>query len=522
MRWIAGLIPALVAGLVSVLLLTASNLEQGLALSDLQVPILVSLLLAGIAWLAAGLMTRSPPRRGIIGVALTFGWLSYGYYAGPVEDILPIGLIPAKVVTLALFSCIWLAAAVWFGRRNRDLTEFSRALSLALVVMATLTTMAVIRGIGSAKIPEEASRTSRGRLATDTSLIGSYPDIYLLVLDAYSRSDHLREIYDFDNSEFEKSLRELGFQIPSQARANYTATFLALTAMLNWNYLDVVLPQLRRNSANRKDVYALLESNVTARELQNLGYEFIFFRSMYPPLSRSRLADRQIPDRLSGEFERYFLSLTVLAPIGVGACAAVRCFTDAWSVSPAGSTATKLTFGAIAGVASDSHPKFIFAHILLPHEPFRLDADCVPTEPVWPEDFFAQEERTIRRLYAAQVQCTNQLVLDMVKQILENATTDPIILIQSDHGYGRLPWGEITDFRSTDSTRIRERLSVFAAYRFPGVNAPVIQPWISPVNVFRLVFSTYFGRADLGLLEDRSFWSDAKRPFDLIPIAPAE
>ncbi|MEJ2484038.1 MAG: sulfatase-like hydrolase/transferase, partial [Gemmatimonadota bacterium] len=337
-----------------------------------------------------------------------------------------------------------------------------------LVVAAVLTSVAVARAIGSPQALQETSASSTSPPAEYDARFGRRPDIYLVVLDAYSRSDHLREIYDFDNSEFERNLQDFGFQIPRRARANYTATFLALTAMLNWNYLDVVVPKLPRRSANRKDVYALLEDNLTARELQALGYKFVFFRSMFPPLSRNRLADRQIPDRLSGEFERYFLSLTVLTPIGFGVCSAVRCFEDAWSVSPEGSAATKEQFGAIARVASDSTPDFIFAHILLPHEPFRLDADCVPIQPVWPKDFEEEEERTIRRLYADQVECTNRLVLEMVRQILENSDVDPIILIQSDHGYGRLPRGEISEYGSTDSARIHERLSLFAAYRFPG------------------------------------------------------
>lgn len=523
MSKITGLMQSLLAAFVTVLLLASSNLDQGLVLSDLNLPILIACIVAVIAWLVAGMVVGNSVRRGIAGVALTFGWLLYGYYADPVEQSLPVADIHAKLVTLGLFVLSWLAAARWFGRTERDLTEFSRGLSAALAAMAVFAFILVLRGFGSAARPVEESQAFTGSVASDGIVVRDLPDIFLIVLDAYSRSDHLLDIYSFNNSQFERRLEEMGFQIPSRARANYTATFLSLTAMLNRNYLEVLRPNLHPGSASRNDVYALLEDNLTARELKALGYEYVFFRSRYPPLSRSRLADRQIPDKLAGEFQEYFTAHTILMPLALGYCAATRCLDDAWPVTPAGAVAIKAQFGAVAELASEPGPKFVFVHFMLPHEPFRLDADCAPLEPVWPTSFVEEEANSeIRRLYREQVQCTNRLVLDMVGLILEERESDPIILIQSDHGYGRLPWGRPTEYQVTDTVRVRERLSLFAAYRFPADNAPVVPHSISPVNVFRLVFASYFGRDDLTPLEDRSFWSDEKRPYDFTLVSPAE
>ena len=93
-----GLVQPVLAGLVSVLVLAASNVGQGLGFSDLRTPILVAGFVSVVAWLVAGLVGRNPARRGIIGVILTFGWLLYGYYADPIERLLPFGTVLALTV----------------------------------------------------------------------------------------------------------------------------------------------------------------------------------------------------------------------------------------------------------------------------------------------------------------------------------------------------------------------------------------------------------------------------------------
>ena len=208
MSRVTGLIQSALAALVTVLLLASSNLD----LSDLEMPILIAFFVAVIAWLIAGLATPSSARRGIIGVALTFGFLLYGYYADPVEQSLPVGAIAAKLVTLGLFLYgyyadpveqylpveaivaklvtlglflfVWLAAARWFGRRERDLSEFSRGLSAALVAMAVLVSMPVLREFGGASRPVAVLQDTRGTMASDSIVVRDLPDIFLIVLDA--------------------------------------------------------------------------------------------------------------------------------------------------------------------------------------------------------------------------------------------------------------------------------------------------------------------------------------------------
>jgi hypothetical protein len=59
-----------------------------------------------------------------------------------------------------------------------------------------------------------------------------------------------------------------------------------------------------------------------------------------------------------------------------------------------------------------------------------------------------------------------------------------------------------------------DRMKILNAYFLPdGGNASVYDE-ITPVNTFRLIFNHYFS-GDLKLLEDRSYYSDLKSPFEL-------
>ena len=55
---------------------------------------------------------------------------------------------------------------------------------------------------------------------------GKLPNIFYVILDGYARNDVLKEIYDYDNSEFWDYLNNKGFYIATRARSNYNQTAL--------------------------------------------------------------------------------------------------------------------------------------------------------------------------------------------------------------------------------------------------------------------------------------------------------
>ena len=89
-------------------------------------------------------------------------------------------------------------------------------------------------------------------------------------------------------------------------------------------------------------------------------------------------------------------------------------------------------------------------------------------------------------------------MLQAIDTIVANSETPPIIIIQGDHG----PWLQPKDKRFWNLTAIY----------FPG-HKNKLYSTISPVNIFRLVFNTYFG-GKYDILDDASYFSPVPNLYD--------
>jgi hypothetical protein len=111
-----------------------------------------------------------------------------------------------------------------------------------------------------------------------------------------------------------------------------------------------------------------------------------------------------------------------------------------------------------------------------------------------------------RALYVAQLEYVNTRLLAAVDAITRE---DPsaFVIIQSDHGtdlHG--------DWESPTDAFIRDRLSAFNAYRFPGHEEHVPPGNATNVNTFRYVFNAILD-ADLEILEDHVYYSRPSAPY---------
>jgi hypothetical protein len=130
----------------------------------------------------------------------------------------------------------------------------------------------------------------------------------------------------------------------------------------------------------------------------------------------------------------------------------------------------------------------------------------------WPERDGGEMAAAVKKAYVEQVACVNRKLQDVVDSILAHAPRPPVILIQADHGHGRLG-RKLPDLAVSPAPQVAERISVFAAYHLPGVAKEEIGDSITPVNALRLVLRHYFG-AELPPLPDLTYWSSNDRPYD--------
>jgi hypothetical protein len=287
-----------------------------------------------------------------------------------------------------------------------------------------------------------------------------------------------------------------------------------MASLLNWEYLDSLAIAMGPRSLDFAPLFATAENNRAMAFLKGLGYQIVYFPNHYPPFQSNRNADLQLPDprAISIEFQDVWRATTLLEPLINIVCKVRNCDRDPWP-RPAASQ-LDWRFAQLGKLAS-SQPRFVLAHLLVPHEPYVYRADCShsPLRDFWPDS----ELR--RPLYLAQITCVNRKVLEVVDEILKNSPTPPIILIQSDHGDGTFP-KEPLPFRDAAPDLVRTRFDVLAAYYVPGAPDTLFYDGISPVNLLPRVFNQIFG-THFPHLPDRSYWVVDGIPYDLQPV-PAE
>ena len=507
------------AATIPVLALAAGNASEIAHVGVLLFPLIISLLAAAAAWLAATLVVRDPDRRAFLTLGAVILFASYGYLTAALTE----RTWSARYATTALPLLVAVAylgvVTILFFRLVPNLRNVTRYLN-------TFTTILVVWN-GVALLWQTTRRPglaveSRRPLPIDVSRAGrapAGPDIYLIVLDKYTGSRSLRENFDFDNTSFETFLRKHGFVLPRRPHANYVHTTLSLASLLNFRYLD----ELSRTPEVSAPAYVngLVEDSAVWRYLSARGYRFIFFPTAFPVTASNRFADSQIPDpaQVPTEFEIAWRRTTLVEPVLWWLCRRVYCAHAVTSFAAEGAELLDWRLTQLSGLPRwprDGRPLFVFAHITSPHEPYLFNSDCSPRRAFWPSNFIARDETPEKQAYLAQVICLNRRLEAVVERILRDSQSPPVILLQGDHGHGRMTL-EIPDVKQVTPDRLAERADVLAAYYLPGADPHIIYDSITPVNVFRAVLRQYF-HAGLEPLPDETFWSSSAHPFTLTRV----
>jgi hypothetical protein len=83
-------------------------------------------------------------------------------------------------------------------------------------------------------------------------------------------------------------------------------------------------------------------------------------------------------------------------------------------------------------------PKFVYAHIIAPHDPYVFDRQGNMVDISEPMD-----DATFQAGYRDELIYLNQRVIEVVKKIIRNSAIPPVIIIQGDHGPGRSYQGTV-------------------------------------------------------------------------------
>jgi len=489
--------------------LYARNIDRA-PLSQAARVVLILLLAAVLLLTVLRLVTHSWQRAAIITSLFLVLFSSYGHVYNVLAGRHFLGLQLGRADTLAALYAASFIFLGWFTWRK--LKDPAAASSILNIVSIALISFPLISALAFAPVllAGDHPLPACGPEPQPPAAGLHRPDIYYIILDEYGRSDMLKQVIDFDNSAFVAQLEARGFYVTGESYSNYAITHMSLASSLNSCYLnEYVSIQPGDEPANTKLLTNSIRNSSARRYLEQAGYRFITFATGYPPSDIAGASLFIKPASYLNALELEFIRGSVLA-----------IFFDPIRGYQA-RTVIQNAFDQLASLPQNDPdtPKFVFAHIQTNHAPFVFgpNGEALPPWGFSPAEMPGAPPRDpSRRSYAAayqdQAEYANQLILRAVDEILRNSQTEPVIILQGDHGTQvNLDWN------SVENTCVKERHAILNAYYFPGQDFSQLYPQVSPVNTFRLLFNQYFG-SDLPLYEDRAYFSEWDRSYDYLDV----
>ena len=494
--------------------LAANNIDQIDLLDPLR-SLVVVLLLSLLVWGIYYLIFRDILVSGILCTYSLFLIFSYGhiYHLFEGQEIAGFNLGRHRYLGPVWFS-LYLVGLVLIVRFRDRLDGISRFLNAFFAILVLIP----ILQLGSFYYDQTRADRRQAQQLSDELFAGvelpateELPDVYYIVLDEYARGDLLSEVYDHDNEPFLQTLEEMGFYVARCSQSNYPRTRPSMGSSLNLNYVD----QLGFEVEGETDMSwlgVLVENSRTRNILEELGYSFITFETGVPWADFKSADIYLVPpvdeDRPGGVISRAneFEGLLVESSIGI-------LITDSlhrlpWLVGPDSISILEEHRDLILFVLDELEripeipgPKFVHVHLLSPHFPvvFGPNGEYVLEQP---KSHAAKLEG-----YRNQVIYLNSRLSPLLQHLIQESDPPPIIILQGDHGPRRIE----------DPPKEEVRVKILNALLLPDDQAEVLYNSITPVNTFRLVLNSILD-AELPLLEDVSYWSERKTPFEFTVI----
>jgi hypothetical protein len=499
----------LLAAAYPVIWLYAQNVQEAIALSDVLLPLAISLGATLVVMLALGGLTHRWPPSALTSMLLLVLFFTYGMawdWLGPM--LLGHWVLLGAWLLLAVIgiSLIW---------RFADLAVHL-TLPLNVAVGLALAVNLVIIGAFMLNIRPTVAHTGSGVTASgDPATATRRPDIYWIITEEYGSQSVLKDAFGYDNSAFIDALRDRGFYVADHSTANYLKTAPSIDSSRNLTYIDgQALRAEAKSDSDWGPIYKALQSPFEVQQfLGDLDYRFIYAGTFWAPMGRHPSAEiNYVYDKTASEFLEVLQGATLLRAFQyLGPDAPYD-----WRLNRYNQTLYQLR--SLRYASTLGGPKFIQTQLALDHEPYVFHPDGT---------FITADQAkslTHEQQYVEQLKYTNAQMLAWVDQLLEVPEDQrPIIVMMADEG----PWtpGYRRDERGFDWTQaspadLREKFGILNAVYLPGKSAEQVGFYdsISEVNEFRVIFNAYFG-LKLPLLPDRNYiWPNQSDIYDLIDV----
>ncbi len=471
----------LLAAAYPVVFLFATNADEQVTLQPLWIPLLVAMAgaaaVTGLLWL----LVRDLRRAALLATVLVIGFFGYGHLWLTVSGVIAVQW-PVVLGWLGLIG-IGLFAAWHAGRFTIPVTQALNVIGvLALVLNASpLIGVTAARGANA----DSNAELTAIELAPDPEAL---PDVYYIVPDRYAGSTALLETYGYDNEPFLAALEERGFSVARHAHANYIKTPLSLGSSLNLEMVDAAeLEAEAEDGSDRGPIHRVLGEHLQApMALKELGYAYVQIANWWEPTATNVDADRVFRYEGQDEFSSTLVQTTLLRAAFQLESAPEDPYD--WDVMRKN---THYQLDTLDAVTELPGPKYVFAHLTIPHPPWLIDADG---SPMGRSQVAAQGDIDS---YVRYLRYANERLLGTIDAIIARSP-DAVIILQSDEGPFPAEYedeGHRFQWRDATPEQLEEKFGILMAMRVPGadVEASGFTDDVTPVNTFRIVFNARFG-----------------------------
>lgn len=438
--------------------------------------------------------------------------------AGIFRALIPI--LPSEGNDLPIISLLFFALLVfivrrlgkWFERSQQRHEQLSTTNMLSAVFIALsfvfLGQAIKLATIVPAMVRQSSVQATPLEKPANAAAAQEKPDIYYLVFDRYASNQVLQEQLGYDNKRFTDFLRGNDFVVNEKAYSNYPFTTMSISSTMSGSYTNNVVAPFKDARVQSKTLYHnLIRQSPVIKALMADGYSYYHIGSDYGATNKAPLATRDYTPisalemfgkeqkRLRGiEASQYQQSI-------------FRSFTQMQDVSwwPV----RYLEVGKAGGIVDqfnllEGHAKspeqggrFIFVHIILPHEPFVFNSDGSLS--IYPDANNIGKE--IKQKYLDQLQFLNMRLEEILVEIQKQSQGKAIVILNADEG----PYPDVMNsslhksLEETEETMaqwsedwLKMKFGILQAVHIPRASEQDLRH-LSSVNVFRIVLNSYLG-----------------------------
>lgn len=355
--------------------------------------------------------------------------------------------------------------------------------NLLLLVTGALVVYNIAAAVPSEIKKAQSRASSKVTVKAAQAAADNNPDVYFLVFDEYAGFDAIRN-YWHDNyiDGFQSFLEQKGFFVAEHSHSLTTDTIFEIASRLN-------LKEYQSKNKSGYDLFDTIKDNKVMQIFKSFGYTTVVFDGVLfhhktkPPITAdyNMVFDASYVPGGKGfavdEFSTLFLDQTML-----------RVFSNLYSARDLATDPNrKMIFYSLAKVVDLDEiptPKFVYLHVMLPHEPMMFDENGEPL------DF---KHRVDWTYYLGQHKYATKRAEQLVDQLLKEADPKrpPIIILQSDHGARNRAYDH------PDSVVLQNydesyKTSILNAVYLPGYDYSQLADDLDPIEPFAIVLNHYF------------------------------